>query len=261
MSSGTNNRYNKISEKIFEQFKKIVGEAFFFREYEIRWTYAFEATIFEKNWIPELILMPRTTEQVSEILKLANGNKIPITPRGSGTSLSGGSLSAYGGIILDLSQMNNIISINIENNLVEVEPGIICDELNEKLSPYGYFFPPDPGSSSVCSIGGMVATNAGGIQAFKYGVTKDYVLSLEVVLANGEIVNFGTNVLKSVSSYNLKDLIVGSEGTLGIITKICLRVRPLPKKKKVRLVYFRKNRILKECGSSIEKRSDRSKFV
>ncbi|GAG79060.1 unnamed protein product, partial [marine sediment metagenome] len=110
--------------------------------------------------------------------------------------------------------MKKVISIDIENNLVEVEPGVICDELNEKLKPYGYFFPPDPGSSSVATIGGMVATNAGGVQAFKYGVTQNYVLFLEVIFAAGNIVKLGSNVLKSVSSYNLKDLIIGSEGTL-----------------------------------------------
>ena len=233
-----NSRYNKISEHLTNKFKEIVGSDYCFSDYGIRWTYAFGSTIFEKDWIPELILMPHSSEQVSKILKLANENKIPITPRGSGTSLSAGSKSAYGGIILDLSQMNKILSINIENNLVEVEPGVICDDLNENLKEYGYFFPPDPGSSSVCTIGGMVATNSGGIQAFKYGVTKDYILFLEIVLANGSIINLGSRVLKSVSSYNLKDLIVGSEGTLGIITKIGLRIKPLAKKKKLGLYIF-----------------------
>ncbi|GAH26706.1 unnamed protein product, partial [marine sediment metagenome] len=144
----------------------------------------------------------------------------------------------YGGIVLDLSQMNRILTIDIINNLVEVEPGVICDELNEILKPHEYFFPPDPGSSSVCTIGGMVASNAGGIQAFKYGVTKNYVLYLEVVLPNGKILNLGSKVLKSVSSYNLKDLFIGSEGTLGIITKIGLRIRPLPKTRKLGFFIF-----------------------
>jgi len=230
--------YNKVSKELYQQYKEIVGQDYCYSDYEIRWTYAFGSTIFEKDWIPELILMPHSTEEISMILKLANENKIPVTPRGSGTSLSAGSKSAYGGIIMDLSQMNKILSINIENNLVEVEPGVICDDLNEKLKKFGYFFPPDPGSSSVCTIGGMVATNSGGIQAFKYGVTKDYVLFLEIGLANGEILNLGSKVLKSVSSYNLKDLIIGSEGTLGIITKIGLRIKPLAKKRKLGLYIF-----------------------
>ena len=230
--------YNKISKALLKKFKVIVGENGFFDDYEVRYTYAFGGSIFNKEWIPELILIPQNTKQVSEILNLANKNRIPITPRGSGTSLSSGSLSPYGGIILDLSQMNEVLKVDIENNLVEVEPGVICDELNEILKPYGYFFPPDPGSSSVATIGGMVASNAGGIQAFKYGVTKNYVLYLEAVLSDGRILNLGSRVLKSVSSYNIKDLFIGSEGSLGVITKIGLRIRPLPKTRKLGLFIF-----------------------
>ena len=230
--------YNKISEELLKKFKKIVGKKFFFNNYEIRYSYAFGCSIFNKEWIPDLILIPQNTKQISEVLKLANENKIPITPRGSGTSLSSGSLSPYGGIILDLSQMKDILTIDIENNFVEVEPGVICDELNETLKPYGYFFPPDPGSSSVATIGGMVASNAGGIQAFKYGVTKNYVMYLEVVLPDGKILNLGSKVLKSVSSYNIRDLFIGSEGTLGVITKIGLRIRPLPKTRKLGIFIF-----------------------
>ncbi len=246
--------YNKISEELFQKFKDIVGEKNFFSEYEFRWAYAFGPTIFEKDWIPDLILMPQTTKQVSEILKLANEHKIPVTPRGSGTSLSGGSLSAFGGIILDLIQMNKILSIDIPNNIVEVESGVICDDLNKELEPYGYFFPPDPGSSCICTIGGMVATNAGGVQAFKYGVTKNYVMYLEVVQPNGEILKLGSKVLKSVSSYNLKDLIVGSEGTLGVITKIGLRIRPLPKDRKLGFFIFKNLENLSEAVLEIRRR-------
>jgi len=249
-----NPKYNKISESLSEKFKEIVGEKNHLFDYEFRWTYAFGPTIFEKEWIPDLVLIPQNTQQVSEILKLANENSIPITPRGSGTSLSAGHLPTFGGIVLDLSTMNRILSIDIENNIVEVEPGVICDELNEILKPYGYFFPPDPGSSSVCTVGGMVATNAGGIQAFKYGVTKNYVMYLEVVLSDGDILNLGTKVLKSVSSYNLKDLIVGSEGTLGVITKIGLRIRPLPKKRKLGIFIFDNLEDLSEAVLKIRKK-------
>lgn len=234
-----NSHYSKLSKTLHQKFKDIVGEDNYYSNYDIRWTYAFGSTIFEKDWIPELILMPSSNEEISKIMYLANENRIPITPRGSGTSLSAGSKSAFGGIVIDLSQMNKILSIDISNNLVEVEPGVICDDLNEQLKKYNYFFPPDPGSSSVCTIGGMVATNSGGIQAFKYGVTKDYVLFLEVVLANGDVINLGSRVLKTVSSYNLKDLMIGSEGTLGIITKIGLRIKPLPQKRKLGLYIFK----------------------
>ncbi|MFX1309029.1 MAG: FAD-linked oxidase C-terminal domain-containing protein [Promethearchaeota archaeon] len=247
-------QYNKISEHLLNKFKEIVGENYFFKDYEIRWTYAFGGSIFNKEWIPDLILIPQNTEQVSEVLKLANKNKIPVTPRGSGTSLSSGALSPYKGIILDLSQMNEILTIDIENNLVEVEPGVVCDELNETLKPFGYFFPPDPGSSSVATIGGMAASNAGGIQAFKYGVTKNYVMYLEVVLPDGRILNLGSKVLKSVSSYNIKDLFIGSEGTLGVITKIGLRIRPLPKTRKLGLFIFENVDDLKEAVLEIRRR-------
>jgi glycolate oxidase len=182
--------------------------------------------------------MPQNSDQVSMILSYANLRRIPVTPRGSGTSLSGGSLTPYGGIVLDLSIMNKILKIDIENNLVEVEPGVVCDNLNSELKNYGYFFPPDPGSSAVCTVGGMVATNSGGVQAFKYGVTKDYVLYVECILVDGSKVELGTKVLKSVSSYNLKDLFIGSEGTLGVITKIGLRIKPLPKERKLGFYIF-----------------------
>ena len=247
-------KYNKISENLFEEFREIVSEESFFKDYEIRWTYAFGGSIFKKNWIPDLILTPENSDQISRILKLASDNRIPVTPRGSGTSLSAGPLTPYNGIVLDLVKMNNINKIDIENNLVEIEPGVICDDLNEVLKPYGYFFPPDPGSSSVATIGGMVATNAGGIQAFKYGVTKNYVLYLEVVLANGQILNLGADVLKSVSSYNLKDLFIGSEGTLGVITNIGLRIRPLPKTKKLGLFIFEDIDKLKDAVLEIRRK-------
>ncbi|MFX1409958.1 MAG: FAD-linked oxidase C-terminal domain-containing protein [Promethearchaeota archaeon] len=247
-------KYNKISKQLLQQFKQILGEESCYDNFEIRWVYSFGGTIFERDWIPDLILLPQNSQQISKILKIANKHKIPVTARGSGTSLSGGPMTPYKGIILDLTRMNNIIEMDIENNLVEVEPGVICDDLNEKLEPLGYFFPPDPGSSSVATIGGMVATNAGGIQAFKYGVTKNYVLNLEVVLPDGKIVNLGSNVLKSVSSYNLKDLFIGSEGTLGIITKIGLRIRPLPKTRKLGLFIFEEVRDLQNAVLKIREK-------
>jgi glycolate oxidase len=229
---------NKISDKILKKLENIVGENSFFTQYEVRFTYAFGGSIFNRDWIPDVILIPQNELQISKILKLANTHSVPVTPRGSGTSLSSGPLTPFGGIVLDLSNMNKIISIDIPNNIVEVEPGVVCDDLNNVLLSKGYFFPPDPGSSSVCTIGGMVATNAGGIQAFKYGVTKNYVLYLEVVFPDGKIINLGSKVLKSVSSYNLKDLIIGSEGTLGVITKIGLRIRPRPVARKLALFIF-----------------------
>jgi glycolate oxidase len=247
-------KYNKISKQLIAQLERIVGEASCVDNFEIRWAYSFGGTIFERDWIPDLILLPQNSSQISKILKLATKYRVPVTPRGSGTSLSGGPMTPYKGIVLDLTRINKIIKIDIDNNLVEVEPGVICDDLNEKLKSYRYFFPPDPGSSSVATIGGMVATNAGGIQAFKYGVTKNYVLYLEVVLPDGTIMNLGSNVLKSVSSYNLKDLFIGSEGTLGVITKIGLRIRPLPKTRKLGLFIFEDVRDLQNAVLKIRKK-------
>ncbi len=247
--------YNKITEVNFEKLKDIVGQKYIFKEYEIRWTYAFGGSIFNKDWVPDLIILPQEKKQISEILQLANKNKIPVIPRGSGTSLSSGPLTPYGGIVLDLNLMNRIIEIDIENNVVEVEPGVICDELNNSLRPHGYFFPPDPGSSSVATIGGMVANNAGGIQAFKYGVTKNYVLYLEVVLPDGQILTLGSKVLKSVSSYNLKDIFIGSEGTLGVITKIGLRIRPLPKHRKLGIFIFQEVEDLQDAVLELRRQS------
>ncbi|MHA1264407.1 MAG: FAD-linked oxidase C-terminal domain-containing protein [Candidatus Helarchaeota archaeon] len=230
--------YNELTKDLLQKFRKIVGMDHSIIEKELRWPYAFGGTMIEPDWVPDLVLMPQNREQIAEILKLANKNKIPVTARGSGTSLSAGPLTPYGGIVLDLSLMNKILSIDIDNFMVEVEPGVICDDLNEKLRSYGFFFPPDPGSSSVATIGGMVATNAGGLQAFKYGVTKNYVLYLEVVLPTGKIMNLGTKTLKSVSSYNIKDLVIGSEGTLGVITKIGLKISPLPKYRRLGFFIF-----------------------
>jgi len=246
-------KFSKLTEDLLDQFKKIVGDQNALDEFTHRWVYSFGGIIFKEKWIPDLILLVENKEHISEILKLANENNIPITPRGNGTSLSGGSLTPYGGIVLDLTKMNKIIKIDIENNLVILEPGVICDDLNEILKEYDYFFPPDPGSSSVATIGGMVATNAGGIQAFKYGVTQNYILSLEVVLPDGKIINLGTDVLKSVSSYNIKDLFVGSEGTLGIITKITLKIRPLPKYRKLGLFIFDDVEKIQEVAIDIRK--------
>lgn len=231
--------YSKISDEIYQRFKNIVGDENISREPEIVWCYSFDGTMFREKTIPEIVILPKNTNEISEILKIANDNKIIVIPRGSGTSLAGGPISIFGGgIILDLCKMNKILSIDIPNNLTVVEPGVICDDLNTELMKRDYFFPPDPGSSCICTIGGMVANNSGGVQAFKYGVTKDYVMFLEVVLADGRILNVGSPTRKSVSSYNLTGLFVGSEGTFGVITKIGLKIIPFPKSRKMGLFIF-----------------------
>lgn len=177
--------------------------------------------------VPDVIVFVKTTEEVSNIMALANKEKIPVTPRGSGTSAVGGALAAKGGILLDLSRMNRILEIDKKNGYVIVEPGIICNQLNLALSPT-HFFPPDPASANLASLGGMVSTNASGNRALKYGTTKHYVLGLEVVLADGRVIQTGSILGKTSSGYDLTHLFTQSEGTLGIITKIILKILPVP---------------------------------
>jgi glycolate oxidase len=161
-------------------------------------------------------------------MKLATREEFPVIPRGAGTSLAGLAVPEKGGLILDLGRMDRIIDINIEDRLAVVQPGVIYAELDRALSPHGFFFPPDPASGSVCTLGGNVATNAGGIKGAKYGTTKDYVLALEVVLPDGRILHTGSKCMKSVSGYDLTKLFVGSEGTIGVITEITFKINPKP---------------------------------
>jgi len=187
---------------------------------------------------PDFVIFPKTTKEVSQIVAYANENNIPVTARGAGTGLAGGAVPVCGGIVLDMSSMDKIIEIDIDNIQVIVEPGVVQDKLNEKLKPYGFFFPPNPGSSATCTIGGQIANNASGMRCVKYGTTKNYVLDLEVVLADGSVIRTGSKCLKSSAGYDLSRLFVGSEGTLGIITKAVLKIAPLPKARKIVMISF-----------------------
>jgi glycolate oxidase len=177
--------------------------------------------------IPDAVVFAKTTEEVSKILKLAYDNEIKIIPRGSGTSTTGAIIPCFDGIILDLSRMNKIKEINHKDGYVVVEPGVICQHLNNALAPT-HFFPPDPGSATIASIGGMVSTNASGNKAIKYGETKDYILVLEVVLGDGRVMVTGSIVPKTSSGYDLVHLFRRTEGTLGVVTEITLKVLPIP---------------------------------
>ena len=187
---------------------------------------------------PEVVVKPSTPQHISDILKLANEYHIAVTPRGGGTGLSGGALPVYGGISLSMERLNHIIEIDEKNFQAIVEPGVITQKFQEEVESRGLFYPPDPASRGSCHLGGNLAECSGGPRAVKYGVTKDYVLGLEAVLPNGEIIRAGGRVLKNVSGYNLAQLIIGSEGTLAIITKIIFRLIPLPRLRKVMLVAF-----------------------
>lgn len=179
-------------------------------------------------FLPELVLKPSDTNEVSEILKYCFQHTICVTPRGAGTGLSGGALPVHGGISLSTEKMNKILDIDEKNLQVVTQPGVITQVLQETVAAQGLYYPPDPSSRGSCFIGGNIAENSGGPRAVKYGVTKDYVLALEVVLPNGDIINTGAATLKNSTGYNLTQLFVGSEGTLGVVTKIHLKLVPLP---------------------------------
>jgi glycolate oxidase len=189
-------------------------------------------------YFPEIVLKPETPEEVSKILAYCNANRIPVTPSGARTGLSGGSLPVHKGIALSMEKFNRILHIDENNHQVTTEPAVITEVLQNTLKEKGLFYPPDPASKGSCFIGGNISENSGGPKAVKYGVTKDYVLNLEIVLPTGEIIWTGANVLKNATGYNLTQLIVGSEGTLAVITKIVLRLIPHPTKDLLLLVPF-----------------------
>ncbi len=230
--------YNKISPEILNQLKQIVGAAFVFTDKEKLEHYGKDETE-DLLFIPEVVVKPNTPQQISDILKLANKHIIPVTPRAAGTGLSGGALPVMGGIILSVERFNKILEIDERNLQVTVEPGVINEVFQNAVAQKGLFYPPDPASKGSCFMGGNVAENSGGPKCVKYGVTKDYILNLEVVLPTGEIIYTGANTLKNSTGYHLTQLMVGSEGTLGIVTKIIVKLIPLPKHNLLMLVPFR----------------------
>lgn len=203
------------------------------------------------HFMPEVVLKPKTAEEISSIMKLCNEHRIPVTPRGGGTGLSGGALPHLGGVLISTERMNEIIHIDDKNLQVTTEPGVITEILQNAVREKGLFYPPDPSSKGSCFIGGNIAENSGGPKAVKYGVVKDYVLNLEIVLPTGEIIWTGANVLKNATGYNLTQLIVGSEGTLGIVTKIVLKLIPHPQHDLLMLVPFNSVAKASEAVSAI----------
>lgn len=187
---------------------------------------------------PEVVVRPKTVEQISGIMKLANAHKVVVTVRGAGTGLSGAALPIYGGIVISMERFNHILNIDERNLQATVEPGVINYIFQEEVKKVGLFYPPDPASWGSCSLGGNVAHSSGGPKAVKYGTTRDYVLNIEMVLPNGDVIWTGANTLKYSTGYNLTHLMIGSEGTLGIITKIVFKLIPLPKNDLLMLVPF-----------------------
>jgi len=223
-------KYNKVDEKIIEKLKNIVGARNVSTDPEKLEIYSHDEEGQPRMEIPpEVVVFPENTEQVSKIMKLANEEMIPVTPRGAGTGLSGGAVPLYRGIVLSLEKMNKIIELDEKNLTITVEPGVVTGEIQKFANRHGLLYAGDPCSGDSSFIGGNVAENAGGNKVIKYGPTGSHVLGLEVVLPSGEITFFGGKRVKDVTGYNLVQLMVGSEGTLGIITKIILRLLPLPK--------------------------------
>ena len=239
-----------LSDQFINSFKKIVGEQFVFVDAENLNKYSHDETE-HLHYLPEVVIKPRSADEISEIFKICNQNKIPVTPRGAGTGLSGGALPHLGGVLISTERMNSILQIDERNLQVTTEPGVITEVLQNEVKEKGLFYPPDPSSRGSCFIGGNVAENSGGPKAVKYGVVKDYVLNLEVVLPTGEIIWTAANVLKNSTGYNLTQLIVGSEGTLGIVTKIVLKLIPLPMYDLLMLVPFKSVDKASEAVSAI----------
>jgi glycolate oxidase len=235
-----------LNQDIKEALAGIVGKSNFTDSLIDMVTYSYDAS--DHSHRPEAAVWPKNAEQVSEILALANGANFPVIPRGAGTGLTGAAVPVKGGLILDLCRINKILDIRIGDRLAVVQPGVVYSDLEKALAPHGFFFPPDPASGKVCTLGGNVATNAGGIRGAKYGVTRDYVLGLEVVLPDGRITRTGANCMKSASGYDLTRIFVGSEGTLGVITEIILKIDPRPTAVRTARALFPS---LKDAGRSV----------
>ncbi len=225
-----------LKPSIVRDLKNIVGTANLTASPEDLVAYSYDATRTES--LPWAVARPADAGEISAVMKLANRERFPVVPRGAGSGMSGGSVPSRGGLVLSLERMNRILEIDEQDLIAVVEPGVVTGDLQQAVEKRGLFYPPDPASSRFCTIGGNVAECAGGLRAVKYGVTRDYVLGLEAVLPTGEIVTTGARTLKSVAGYDLTRLIIGSEGTLGIVTKVTLRLLPLPESVRTVLAFF-----------------------
>ncbi len=222
---------------LLKKLTAIVGTANVFASVEDRLAYAYDATPMREN-TPMAAVRPTTVEQVEALMRLANSESFVVVPRGSGTGLSGGSIPVERSIVMLFPSWKRILEIDQENLTAWVEPGVITAELHAAVEAQGLFYPPDPGSMRVCTIGGNVAENSGGLRGLKYGVTKDYVMGLEVVLPTGELLHVGNKCMKDVAGFSFKELFIGSEGALGIFTKILLQLIPKPATAKTLLALY-----------------------
>jgi glycolate oxidase len=226
-----------LTEVIINEFRTILGKEFVFVDEESKTDYAHDKTE-DYFFMPDVVVKPRTAEEISKVLRICHEHRIPVTPRGAGTGLAGGSLPIKKGVVLAMERFNKILDIDELNLQATVEPGVITEVFQNAVKEKGLFYPPDPASSGSCFLGGNLANNSGGPKAVKYGVTRDYVLNMEVVLPTGEIIWTAANVLKNSTGYNLTQLMCGSEGTLGVITKIVFKLKGFPQKNVLMLIPF-----------------------
>ncbi len=224
------------NDQLLQQLADIVGAANVSASAVDRITHSFDAT--QRQCLPDVVVHPGNAEEISRIVRLANAQRIPLLPRGAGSGFTGGSLPVHGGIVLVLTRMNRILEIDVDNLIAVVEPGVVTGRLQKEVERLGLFYPPDPASKDFSTLGGNIAECAGGPRCVKYGVTRDYVLGLEVVTPTGEIIHTGGRTMKNVVGYDLTRLFVGSEGTLGVVTRIILRLLPKPEARKTMLVAF-----------------------
>lgn len=227
----------EVTVDVVSQFEALLGKENVILDEERRYEYSHDKTE-DYSFLPDIVLKPGTPQEISEILKVCNEYRIPVTPRGAGTGLAGSALPVNKGVVISMERFNKILHIDELNLQATVEPGVITEVFQNAVKEKGLFYPPDPASRGSCFLGGNLSNNSGGPKAVKYGVTRDYVLNLEVVLPTGEIIWTGANVLKYSTGYNLTQLMCGSEGTLGIITKIVFKLRGFPQKNVLMLIPF-----------------------
>ncbi|MCR4442925.1 MAG: FAD-linked oxidase C-terminal domain-containing protein [Peptococcaceae bacterium] len=222
-------KYNPVTKEVIARLGAIVGEKNVITDEEKLEAYSHDETpVSQYARMPEVVVTPRSAEEIAEIVRLANRELIPITPRGAGSGLSGGAIPEHGGIVISFEKMNRVLEIDYDNMMMVLEPGVVTNEVNAMVAERGLFFAGYPMSLETCYLGGNIAENAGGGKAVKYGVTGRYIMGLEFVTPTGEIVSFGGKLVKDVTGYDIKQLIVGSEGTLGIVTKAVIKLLPLP---------------------------------
>lgn len=228
-----------MDKLILDQLISISGRKNVFTEYEDRLVYSYDATPGFKQ-LPEAVIFPEDESQISDIIKLANDARFAVVPRGAGTGLSGGSIPVENSVAIVMTKWNKILELDSDNLTAMVQPGVVTGILQGEVEKLGLFYPPDPGSMNVCTIGGNAANNAGGLRGLKYGVTKNYILGFEMILPDGSLLKTGGKNMKDVAGYNLRDFIIGSEGTLGIITKVLLKLIPKPQDFVTIIAYFDK---------------------